>query len=41
MSKNKTKKRKDRIVSPKKDIEIIQFLKKHVKQIDDSYDKQI
>lgn len=40
MTKNKTKKRKDRIVSPKKDIEIIQFLKKHVKQIDDNYDNK-
>ena len=40
MRKNKTKKRQVNVISNKKDLEIIQFLKKHVKHLDDSYDNK-
>tara|TARA_B110000008_G_scaffold200730_1_gene199312 strand:+ start:454 stop:1647 length:1194 start_codon:yes stop_codon:yes gene_type:complete len=40
MRKNKTKKRQDKVITNKKDGEIIQFLKKHVNLLDDKYDNK-
>ena len=40
MRKNKTKKRQGKVISNKNDVEIIQFLKKHVKLLDNTYDNK-